>query len=175
MTLSDLYTRYQTSLRNTAQRLTNNRDEADDLTQETFLRAIGHLTVLDRLTDGERQAWLFRTLKNLYIDRQRARQREEVFQKTFQQQIESETRSEPIQDRLSRDYHPVVLINLPGLLQGLPEKDRDLLHRKYMMGMTSEEIGRALGIPAATVRCRIHLIIKKLRRVASRLPQGSPF
>ena len=175
MTIADLYTRYQTSLRNTAQRLTNNRDEADDLTQETFLRAMGHLTLLDRLTDGERQAWLFRTLKNLYIDRQRARQREEVFQKTFQQQIESETPSDPLMDRLRMESHPVVLMNLPELLDRVPEKDRDLLRRKYMIGMTSEEIGRALGIPAATIRCRIHLIIKKLRRVASRLPKSSPF
>ena len=49
------------------------------------------------------------------------------------------------------------------LLDGVPDGDRDLLDRRYVLGMNSREIGDDLGVPAATVRSRLHLAIKRLR------------
>jgi RNA polymerase sigma-70 factor (ECF subfamily) len=49
------------------------------------------------------------------------------------------------------------------LLGSAPERYRQVLHRRFILGMTSEEIGRELGIPAATVRSRLYLARKWLR------------
>ena len=50
-----------------------------------------------------------------------------------------------------------------------PEPYRELLEMRYAMGMNSREIGEELGIPATTVRSRLHLAIKKLRAKKSNL------
>ncbi len=41
--------------------------------------------------------------------------------------------------------------------------DRQLIEKRYRLGMNSREIAAELGIPAATVRSRLHLAVKKLR------------
>ncbi len=45
----------------------------------------------------------------------------------------------------------------------IPEQYRDLFEKRYRLGMNSQEIAEALGIPAPTVRSRLHLGMKKLR------------
>ena len=78
MTLSDLYEQYEGQLRRYARRWTRDPHRVEDLVQETMMRAMGHLELLDRLKIYQQRAWLFRTLKNLYLDEERALQREEA-------------------------------------------------------------------------------------------------
>ena len=49
---------------------------AEDLVQETFLRAMDHLEDLEPLNRAQRRAWLYRTAKNLAVDRVRRQARE---------------------------------------------------------------------------------------------------
>jgi RNA polymerase sigma-70 factor (ECF subfamily) len=49
------------------------------------------------------------------------------------------------------------------MLDLVPERYRDVLYRRYLLGQTSEEISSAYGIPAATVRSRLYLARKWLR------------
>ncbi len=54
--------------------------------------------------------------------------------------------------------------NFSEWLDGMSEKDQELLHQHFVLRMTSEEIGEELRIPAATVRARLYLAIKRLRK-----------
>jgi RNA polymerase sigma-70 factor (ECF subfamily) len=150
MTISDLYDEYESKLQRYAVNLARDADGADDLVQETFIRAMGHLSLLERLNPYQRRAWLYRTLKNRFIDGERARQRQQV---TY--------------ERLARDvevsHNPMASIMIPSAIDLAPERYRELLYKRYMMAQTSEEIGKELGVPAATVRSRLYLARKWIR------------
>jgi RNA polymerase sigma-70 factor (ECF subfamily) len=117
---------------------------------------MGHLELLDLLEPYQRRAWLCRTLKNLFLDEESARQREEAL-------IELMAQDAPLAGSLS----PEVI--WPNPFDLVPEKYRDLVRKRYVLGMTSQEIASELGIPAATVRSRLHLALKKLRLQAYKL------
>lgn len=151
MTLDDLYETYEAALLRYATSLTHDADRADDLVQETFIRCMGHLTLLEMLAPSQRRAWLKRTLKNLFIDEERARQR----QARLLQQLEvRETVTE-------RETFAGVLA--PDPFESVPEDAQELFHMRYVLGMNSTEIGEELGLPPATVRSRLHFAMKKLR------------
>ena len=156
MTLTDLYEEYEVQLRRYARRLTRDPHRVDDLVQETFIRAMGHLELLDLLEPHQRRAWLYRTLRNLFLDDESARQRQEAL-------IEQMAQDVPV-----AGYLPQEVIS-PNPFDLVPEKYRDLVEKRYVLGMTSQEIGEELGIPAATVRSRLYLALKKLRLQAYKL------
>ena len=151
MTLTDLYEEYELELRRYAGRLARDPDRAEDLVQEALIRAMGHLDLLGLLEPYQRRAWLYRTLKNLFLDEESARQREEALLEQMAQDV-------PL-----AGYRPQEII-WPDPFDLVPEKYRDLVRKRYVLGMTSQEIADELGIPAATVRSRLHLALKHLRR-----------
>lgn len=155
MTVGELYREYEPSLNRFARRLCRDKDEADDLVQDTFLRAMGNRMLLEGLHPSKRRAWLYRTMKNLFIDRERNRQREAALR-------------EELQQHLVTHADPVVLMSLPELFNRIPVQYRDLLHRRYVQGMTGDQIAAELGIPPATVRSRLHLALIKLRAQKAR-------
>jgi len=155
VTLTELYETYENKLRRYAAGLTRDPHWAEDLVQDTFVRAMGHLDLLGTLKPYQQRAWLYRTLKNLYLDGLSARQREQE----LVDQLAREARSSPSLEDLVLSSDPLALI---------PERFREVVVQRYMLGMNSREIGEALGIPAATVRSRLYLAIQEAR---SRLQQ----
>ena len=152
LTLADLYDVYESKLLRYATIMVGDPDWAEDLVQETFMRSISHLQLLGSLEPYQRLAWLRTVLKNHFIDQQRAHQREQA----MVEQIVQET------EIAASDSIPL----LTGeLLELAPEKDRDLLIQRYILGMNSQEISDQIGVPAATVRSRLHLALKKLRAI----------
>ncbi|MCI0440150.1 MAG: RNA polymerase sigma factor [Chloroflexi bacterium] len=149
MTIEDIYDEFEGRLRRYAMSLARDSDAADDLVQETLIRASAHVALLGHLNGYQQRAWLFRALKNLFIDEQRSRKRREAL--VEQLGAQTEFVGEP------------PALSSPGLLDHVPERDRELLEMRYVEGMTSREISEDLGIPAATVRSRLHLAIKRLR------------
>ena len=150
LTIQDLYDLFEARLHRYAVNLARDHDRADDLVQETLIRAMGNLVLLQRLHPHQRQAWMYRVLKNLFIDEERRRDRQEALYKNLA--WESELETAPATTMLARDMIDLV-----------PERYRDVLLRRYILGQTSEEIGSAYGIPAATVRSRLYLARKWLR------------
>ena len=152
MKVSDLYEEFEARLRRHALSLVRDSDSADDLVQETFIRATANLTLLEHLNRHQRRAWRYRVIRNVFIDGQRARKRQEEL-------VEQLTREAEIA--------PFTLDDLSStdLLEMVPEPDRDLLEQRYVQGMTSREIASDLGIPPATVRSRLRLALKRLREL----------
>jgi RNA polymerase sigma-70 factor (ECF subfamily) len=93
---------------------------------------------------------MYRVLKNLFIDQERARQRRTVMVERLAR--EAELDSAPAATMLAREVFELV-----------PERYREVLYKRYILGQTSEEIGCELGIPAATIRSRLYLARKWLR------------
>jgi RNA polymerase sigma-70 factor (ECF subfamily) len=161
MTLTVLYQQFEKKLHRYATRLVHDSHKAEDLVQETFIRAMGHIELLGQLEPHQRQAWLYRVLKNLFIDEQRAQQREQFLMEQLSQQAQ-------LMEQLRLNSHPMLQVLLQDLFDQIPERYRELLHKYYVLGMTNKEIADELGIPAATVRSRLHIALKKLRANKSR-------
>ena len=51
-----------------------------------------------------------------------------------------------------------------AVLDQVPPQHRALVVQRYLVGMTSQQIGRQLGVPAATVRSRLHQATKQIRQ-----------
>ena len=150
LTIQDLYDLFEAKLHRYAVNLARDHDRADDLVQETLIRGMGNLVLLQQLNPYQRQAWMYRVLKNLFIDGERRRERQEALYEHLA--WEAELDSAPATTMLAREMIDLV-----------PERYRDVLNRHYILGQTSEEIGSAHGIPAATVRSRLYLARKWLR------------
>lgn len=147
ITTAELFEEYETGLRRYAYRLAGDLDEANDLVSETFLRTYMHLALLGQLNPSQRKAWLYRVLKNRFIDEQRTRKREQAL---AAQLAWADNLASPA-------------IYAPDAYAQVPAKYRELLQMHYTYEMTSEEIGQKLGVPAATVRSRLRLALQWLR------------
>ena len=151
MSFAELFEEYEESLRRYATSLVHNRDWADDLVQETFIRAWSHLPLLGVLSPPQRRAWLQRVLKNICIDQYRRSVREHA--------LIAALGHDPAHDSVD----PSLSLQVQELLGTLPASLRDLWYRRYVEGMNAAEIARRLGVPHGTVRSRLHAARRHLR------------
>jgi RNA polymerase sigma-70 factor (ECF subfamily) len=152
------------ALYNFALRMTGNCDDADDLVQDTYLKAYRFLDKYEKGTNPK--AWLFRIMKNSYINKYRKESREpdkvdydEI--KDFYNLIRAES-SDPndLQEKL---FGNLLDDEVTGALQSLPDEFRTVLILCDIEGMTYEEIADLVECPIGTVRSRLHRGRKMLR------------
>ena len=123
MTIADLYDDYAPMLHRYALRLAGHAEWAEDLVQETLLRSMMHLQLLALLNRRQCEAWLCRTMKNLFLD--------ELRQQRMHQAVLEEWEWEEIAAPVQAD------ISWLMLLDTLPATDRRLIEQRYLLGMTS--------------------------------------
>ncbi len=146
--IAELYDEYQDRLYGYAMTLCRDSDFAGDLVQETFTRALANIELLARLPSYKRQSWLFSVMKNRFIDVKRKQKWEIRLADGFESELEEKEKPD---------------IETRGLLSNLPVPMRDVVFRKFWMGMNSREIAEELSIPDGTVRYRLHGALKKIR------------
>lgn len=148
--VDQLFEDYQAQLKRYAEGLTRDMDQADDLVQEAYIQAGLHQDLLGQLSGPQRRSWLYRVVKNRFIDQVRGQRRQQKLLRG-------------LADILSSDEPTFAYAGEIGLFERVPERYRDLLIQRYVYGMTSEEIALQKGLPAATIRSRIRLSIGWLR------------
>ena len=143
------------TLYGTAIRLTRNPDAAQDLVQDTYLKAF---RARDRFTAGTNlKAWLFTILHNTWRNRRRdlARSRVDFDSVTVEQADEglasmvSFESPETLLMRASFD------VELKTALEALPENFREAVWLRDVEELSYQEIADALGVPIGTVMSRI--------------------
>lgn len=133
-------------------RLTGDRARAEDVVQETLLRAWRHPEVLERDADGVR-AWLLRVARNLVVDERRtARFRREVSTDAPPERAESDDVDARVQSWLVADA-----------LQRLSADHRAVLVECYFRGRSTADAARVLGVPEGTVKSRTHYALRALK------------
>jgi RNA polymerase sigma-70 factor, ECF subfamily len=141
-----------------AVRMTRNPADAEDLLQETYLRAYRAFASFQEGTNL--RAWLYRILTNAFINTYRKRQREP------QTVSDDELEDWYLYDRLGMDAaeasaEATVLENLPDedvqdALASLPEQFRLAVLLADVEGFSYKEIAQILDIPIGTVMSRLH-------------------
>jgi len=145
------------ALYNFAFRLTLDSDDARDLVQETYLRAYRFIDSFTRGTNAK--AWLFRILKNGFINDYRKKRREPA--KVDYQEVEEYYNSEDTGKAITPDLRVDMLRNLIGdeisnALNSLDVEFKTVIILCDLEGFKYEEIAGILDIPVGTVRSRLH-------------------
>ncbi len=152
------------SLYHMALRFTRNPADAEDLLQDTYVRAF---RFFDRYQPGTNaKAWLFKILRNGFINRYRKAQKrpDEVdfskIEETFESLLEPRQRLPgPEEELLSRSLDEPI----EDALRALPEEYRSVLLLAVVEGFSYREIATTLDCPMGTVMSRLHRARKHMK------------
>jgi RNA polymerase sigma-70 factor (ECF subfamily) len=150
-----LYDEHGAALWRYALRLTGDRSRAEDVVQETLLRAWQHPEVVD---DPERsaRAWLFTVARNMIIDERRSsRFRNEVATLDTGGTVE---RAAPDEVNTALDR-----LLIGDAMAQLSADHRAVIRRSYYLGWSTAQIAADLDIAEGTVKSRLHYAIRALR------------
>lgn len=142
-----------------ALQLTENRDDAQDLLQETNYKALKNIGKLKH--DAHRKAWLYTILRNTYINQLRSGHRRNMLYNS------DETDQSSLFATLPESEHPDRILfrkELLRIIHSMPENySRPLI--LYLAGYHYKEIADILEVPLGTVKSRIFLAKEKLKSV----------
>ena len=125
---------------------------AEDLVQETFLRALQNADTIEDLNLSQCRAWLYRTMKNLLYDR---------YRRTV---LEAEHLQQPDEETAYWDQG-IQQIENELILQKLTPEDRMLFTLRYMEGYNASEISEMLSMPPGTIRAKLSRCRKLLKNM----------
>ncbi|MBV8966765.1 MAG: sigma-70 family RNA polymerase sigma factor [Mycobacteriaceae bacterium] len=148
-----LFDEHAAALWRYAMRLTGDRARAEDVVQETLLRAWQHPGVID---DSERsaRAWLFTVARNMIIDERRsARFRNEV---GSLEKAPEDTGPNEVDSALDR-------LLIGDAMAQLSADHRAVIRRSYYLGWSTAQIAADLDIAEGTVKSRLHYALRALR------------
>ena len=150
-----------------AYRLTGNAHDAEDLTQDVFVRVFRSLS---SYTPGTFEGWLHRITTNLFLDMVRRRQR--IRFDALPEDTERLPGSAPSPEQVYADTH--LDPQIQAALDALAPEFRAAVVLCDIEGLTYEEIAATLGIKLGTVRSRIHRGRVQLREALAHLAPRRP-
>ena len=161
-------------LYNSAVKITRNEDDAQDLVQETFLRAF---RFFDKYEPGTNcKAWLYRILKNTFINRYRQKHRRpaEVDFDAIEEVHEAQVKHTGLkpEDPEERFVTSMLRRDVRLALEKLPADYREALFLSLVEGFSYREIAQMVGCPIGTVMSRIHRARKLMQRDLTGHGQG---
>jgi RNA polymerase sigma-70 factor (ECF subfamily) len=139
-----------------AYRLSGNQHDAEDITQETFIRVFRSLA---NYQPGSFEGWLHRIATNVFLDMVRRRQR--IRMEALGEESDRVAGREPSPEQVYSDS--TMDPDLQAALDDLPPEFRAAVVLCDVEGLTYEEVGATLGIKIGTVRSRIHRGRRALR------------
>jgi RNA polymerase sigma-70 factor (ECF subfamily) len=164
--LIDAYASYGTRVFSLIFRIVRDRQAAEELLQDTFMRLWDRFEAYDA-DKGALLSWLFRVGRNCALDFLRKESRRGHFDVVF---IEGDSELENLhEDVLSSEMVFVVR----DALSALPSAQKLLIELAYFEGLTHSELAEQTGDSLGTVKSRIRLGLKKLREVLGNLNKAN--
>ncbi|VAV87368.1 RNA polymerase ECF-type sigma factor [hydrothermal vent metagenome] len=151
---SQLVTRYEVLIRAMLVRMTGNHALADDLAQDTFLRAWNKIESFSG--KGSFKGWLCRIAYTQFLQSYRKR-------KSTAKALEKLTAHTEIQNQKPANWDSGDAMDLDRALGQLPQVERSLIVLCYSSGMTHEEAATISGLPLGTVKSHIKRGKEKMR------------
>ena len=150
----ELIRRYQSDVRNWLRHLTGDPSSADDLAQETFIRAWERLHTI---SDGKRfKAWVMKIAYNMFLQSRRRQGGEARLADALgREQLATES-------HVTRN-HDAGVADLPRMLASLTEEQRVAMVLCYAYGMSHQEITELTEMPLGTVKSHIRRGTARIR------------
>lgn len=154
----DLYARYERPVYSLVRRIVGKRGEAEEITQETFLRIWTRATLIDvsRTSIGP---WILAVARNLAIDHLRAiGYRERLSQFTSYEILPASATFGP------SSHHSLAVNQVRRKLGELSPNQRAVIECAYFEGLTHVEISERLGRPLGTIKTWVRTGLESLKR-----------
>jgi RNA polymerase sigma-70 factor (ECF subfamily) len=160
-TFQDDALQYSRQLYSAAMRMTRNPSDAEDLVQETYLKAYRAYHTFEAGTNLK--AWLYRILTNTYINKYRKDSRRpsevdlgDVEDLYLYRRIGSEASAEASRTTEDRVLDGLVESDIKAAVEALPENFRMPVLLADLEGFSYKEIAEILDVPIGTVMSRLH-------------------
>lgn len=150
--VAELYTVFGSELLNYCCMMCRNIGDAQDLLQETFLKALSYQDLLEGMETKQRRAWLYKVARNLFYDQCRRRAVEKKY-----------SPAPDIEDDTTYSEAEVGF-----LLSVLPSDLSELFIKRYLEGYNSKELSELYGCSASGIRAKLSRARKILREECSR-------
>jgi len=168
-TFADQAMEYMPQLYSTALRMTRNASDAEDLVQETYLKAY---RAFDRFEDGTNlRAWLFRILTNTFINTYRSKKRrpdeseldeiEDFYLYRRMGGLEAARAQRSAEDELMDHFTDA---EVQAAIESIPETYRTAVVLADVQGFSYKEIAEMEQVPIGTVMSRLHRGRKALQK-----------
>lgn len=146
----ELYEDHYKELVTYGTRMSGSKELAEDLVQETFVKALMNTETVADLSPSQQRAWLFRTFKNLFFDRYRRA----VLELDYEQNWQSEYIEDPGMQEIENAM----------LLQSINPQDRAIFQLRYFDDYSAEEIAQMMNLPPGTIRSKLSCCRKFLKQ-----------
>lgn len=156
----DLVTRHMRRAFSVAYRILEHREDAEDVVQDAFIRALERIDTLDR--GRPFRAWFYRIVVNQALNFRRSRTRRAT------ESIPDDARSTTSSPELDAD-RAGLRERLHHALQQLTETQHTIVQLADLEEFTSAEIAHILGMPDGTVRWHLHQARRALRQMLGSL------
>ncbi|HXG94298.1 MAG TPA: sigma-70 family RNA polymerase sigma factor [Blastocatellia bacterium] len=155
-----------------AMTLTRDRSEAEDLVQETYLRAVRAFGQL--LPDSNLKSWMFAIMRNAWLNQLRHARTGPRF---VELDAEEENRTNWL-DRAANDPHVVYLRKVEreevrAAIESLPQPYREVIVLRDIEGFSYQQISGIIGCPAGTVMSRLGRARERLRNLLMEWQTGA--
>jgi RNA polymerase sigma-70 factor (ECF subfamily) len=155
---SYLYDNYAAALNGVIFRMVENRELAEDILQEAFVKIWNNFSNYDTMK-GRLFTWMLNITRNLTIDTLRSK----GYKK--QGKISSDENSVSNYTDDSKSAERFDAMGLRKQLVNLKPEQRSIIDLAYFNGFTQDEIAKAMGIPLGTVKTRMRSAILELRKI----------
>lgn len=150
--LRELHDRHAAAVRRFVVHLTGTSVGADDVVQETLLRAWRSPRVMAQ-DPATARSWMFTVARNLVVDEARSAHRRH-------ETGVDEPPDRPVGDRIDEMFDAMLVAEA---LAALSEEHRAVISHAYYGGLSTAELSARLGIPEGTVKSRLHYGLRALR------------
>ena len=143
------------------------RDFADDIFQETFVKVITKLQQRKYTNSGKFSAWLMRIAHNVIMDWYREQRAEKIVEPTEDNDLSNLSGNDLLDTNVENQFvNDQVLRDVRKMMNMLPPSQREVVFMRFYQEMSFKEIAEATGVSINTSLGRMRYAILNLRRMA---------
>lgn len=162
----ELLSRYQSKLFNYIYFVVRNQEQAEDIFQETFVKAIVTIQQGRYTADGRFGAWLTRIAHNLVIDSFR-QERNENTVSNDESEVDLLNNADLCDDNIEMQMvNDQTLADVRRLVDALPDNQREVIYMRFYQDLSFKEIADITGVSINTALGRMRYAILNMRRIA---------
>lgn len=149
--------------------LTRDKDKADDLFQETFIRAIVKMKDGQYFNQGKFLYWLMRIARNLLIDDVRKQKKGQAVNISDDELLTVIDCGHPYKSREDMLVAEELNGHMQQLMDLLPDEQREVVLMRYYQGLQFKDIAEITNVSINTSLGRMRYAIRNMRRMAKRI------
>ena len=143
------------------------RDKAEDVFQETFVKVITKLNQGKYTNSGKFSAWLMRIAHNVIMDSYREQKSQNIVEPTQDNDLSNISSKDLLDSNIENHYvNEQVLRDVKKMMNLLPATQREVVFMRFYQDMSFKEIAEATGVSINTSLGRMRYAVLNMRRMA---------